>query len=71
MLFLAGKKATRPGFTLVMPWLAVQDKVLSGVERIGAELPLTEVKLEDGVTQPPDFLSESELIGLVRPIIAH
>lgn len=66
MFFLVGKKATKPGFTLVMPWLAIQDKVLGGVEKVGAELSLTEIKMEDGVTSPPDFLSESELISLVR-----
>lgn len=49
-----------------MPWLAIQDKVLSGVEKVGAELALNDIKMEDGLTTPPDYLTESELITLVR-----
>ncbi len=39
--------------------------MLSGVEKVGEQFPVVDVKLEEGLTAPPDYLTESELITLV------
>eukprot|EP01090_Pellita_catalonica_P021400 TRINITY_DN7999_c0_g1_i1.p1 TRINITY_DN7999_c0_g1~~TRINITY_DN7999_c0_g1_i1.p1 ORF type:complete len:842 (-),score=130.49 TRINITY_DN7999_c0_g1_i1:22-2547(-) len=61
----SGKKALEPGFTVLMPWLAVQDSGISDLQlfNTGGDFTLHSATIREGVTSPPDFLTESELIG--------
>ncbi|KAK9917893.1 hypothetical protein WJX75_009329 [Coccomyxa subellipsoidea] len=60
-----GVAPVRAGFTAVMPWKAVQGEALPPLQE-GDSLPITEVELKQGKTSPPDYLTESELIGLME-----
>ncbi|CAK0787024.1 hypothetical protein CVIRNUC_010240 [Coccomyxa viridis] len=60
-----GTSPKRPGFTAVMPWRAVEGEPLPPLQE-GEALPITEVDLKQGKTSPPDYLTESELIGLME-----
>lgn len=50
-----------------MPWLTVKDTDLPPFEA-NQTYEVTSVELAEGKTSPPDFLSESELISLVRSL---
>ncbi|CAI5990792.1 unnamed protein product [Closterium sp. NIES-65] len=49
----------------VMQWLAVRDKGLPTFVQ-GESVALSAVELYEGRTSPPDYLTESELIGLME-----
>jgi DNA topoisomerase III len=61
----SGKRVISPGFTEVMPWLRVSDTQIPDLTGVKT-CPLVEVVLRSGKTAPPDYLTESELIGLVN-----
>lgn len=70
---LVGKKLISPGFASVMPWLLndyaeEEDENLDGVVEFlkGDSFPIHSALLKKGETTPPDYLSESELIGLME-----
>ncbi|KAG2490592.1 hypothetical protein HYH03_010985 [Edaphochlamys debaryana] len=60
-----GCQALRPGFTAIMPWRAAATDTLPPLSP-GEQLPLSEVELYQGRTSPPDYLTESDLIGLME-----
>ncbi|GIL45930.1 hypothetical protein Vafri_3041 [Volvox africanus] len=60
-----GSVAVRPGFTAIMPWRATQSEPLPPLTP-GEHLPLTDVELYQGRTSAPDYLTESDLIGLME-----
>eukprot|EP00271_Cylindrocystis_brebissonii_P005978 TRINITY_DN1845_c0_g1_i9.p1 TRINITY_DN1845_c0_g1~~TRINITY_DN1845_c0_g1_i9.p1 ORF type:complete len:630 (+),score=80.22 TRINITY_DN1845_c0_g1_i9:2116-4005(+) len=63
--FAAGRKVVSPGFTTIMPWLAVSDEGLPTFHE-GEAVGLATVELHEGKTSPPDYLTESELISLME-----
>ncbi|KAK7099050.1 hypothetical protein V1264_003246 [Littorina saxatilis] len=61
-----GKVLQDPGFTEIMPWLALgEDEEIPTLKK-NTMLDVEEVKLIDRQTSPPDYLSESELITLME-----
>ncbi|GFN93894.1 DNA topoisomerase [Plakobranchus ocellatus] len=62
----SGKVLKDPGFTTVMPWLALgEDEEIPTLQR-DEKLSVDEVKLAEKQTGPPDYLTESELISLME-----
>ena len=60
---LSGKTVTSPGFTSVMHWQAISsDERMPHCQKDDL-YEITEVKLEERQTSPPDYLTESELIS--------
>uniref|UniRef100_A0A2D4GH70 DNA topoisomerase n=1 Tax=Micrurus corallinus TaxID=54390 RepID=A0A2D4GH70_MICCO len=61
-----GKMVLSPGFTEVMPWQSIPlEESLPSCER-GDLYPVSEVKLLEKQTCPPDYLTEAELITLME-----
>lgn len=59
----SGKTVTSPGFTSVMHWQAISsDERMPHCQKDDC-YEITEVKLEERQTLPPDYLTESELIS--------
>lgn len=63
---LSGNVVTNPGFTGVMHWKAASDQQLPGDLEKDSEYPVTSFGIKEGQTSPPDYLSESDLIGLME-----
>jgi len=62
----SGRKMIQPGFTEVSKWDVLKgENMIPDFENMKT-IPVAEVSLEDGKTSPPDFLTESELIGLME-----
>ncbi|KAK3783011.1 hypothetical protein RRG08_015351 [Elysia crispata] len=62
----SGKVLKDPGFTTIMPWLALGDEEEIPTLRRDEKLSVAEVKLVEKQTSPPDYLTESELISLME-----
>ena len=60
-----GTTVVHPGFTAVMHWKSVSPKVLPKVKK-GDSVQVKEIEMTSGKTGPPDYLTESELIGLME-----
>ncbi|XP_009371098.1 DNA topoisomerase 3-beta isoform X1 [Pyrus x bretschneideri] len=60
-----GQRVLVKGFTSIMPWLAINEKNLPQFTK-GEKLEVSKVDLHEGLTSPPDYLSESELISLME-----
>ncbi|XP_020409660.1 DNA topoisomerase 3-beta isoform X2 [Prunus persica] len=60
-----GHRVLVKGFTSIMPWLAVTEKNLPQFTK-GEKIEVSQVDLHEGMTSPPDYLSESELISLME-----
>jgi DNA topoisomerase-1 len=60
-----GRKLVYPGFYQVYPYSVPQDDPLPYVLS-GEEVKILEAKLEERTTQPPPYLSESELLALMK-----
>lgn len=60
----SGKRILNPGFYNVMPWLRLNEVELPDMTGIQS-CNLLNTNLKVGQTQPPGYLTESELIGLV------
>uniref|UniRef100_A0A8C6XNW6 DNA topoisomerase n=1 Tax=Naja naja TaxID=35670 RepID=A0A8C6XNW6_NAJNA len=61
-----GKMVLSPGFTEVMPWQNIPlEESLPSCDR-GDLFPVSEVKLLEKQTCPPDYLTEAELITLME-----
>lgn len=54
------------GFTDIMTWQAFAKNEMTSTFAEGEAVKVNEVKLQEGSTEPPDYLSESELIGLME-----
>lgn len=59
-----GRKLLSGGFTLVMPWQLGQDEYISDF-RVNDNVVVSDMAMNEKETSPPDYLTESELIGLV------
>ena len=62
----SGKKLTDPGFTKVMTWQAITDEETVPSITKNDQLDLVEVKLQQKATNPPDYLTEADLITLME-----
>lgn len=62
---VSGREMLSPGYTVVMPWRAVEGEELPELTK-GETLPLGHVELYEGETSPPGYLTESELITLME-----
>lgn len=62
---VSGKIVEDPGWTAILTGLAVKDEKLPEVEK-GDDLQLSDIRLQAGTTQPPGYLTESDLIGLME-----
>ncbi|XP_074868851.1 DNA topoisomerase 3-beta-1 isoform X3 [Carettochelys insculpta] len=61
-----GKMVISPGFTEIMPWQSIPlEESLPSCEK-GDVFPVSEVKLLEKQTNPPDYLTEAELITLME-----
>ncbi|GAA5817347.1 hypothetical protein MFLAVUS_010891 [Mucor flavus] len=60
-----GTKVTSPGFSSVMHWINKADESIPDFKQ-GETLSVSSVILTEGKTSPPDYLTESELIGLME-----
>lgn len=60
-----GQKTIDAGFTEVMHWLKPGDEGSTSMLKEGEKCRLINVRLDEGRTTPPDYMSESELIGFV------
>ncbi|XP_037679544.1 DNA topoisomerase 3-beta-1 isoform X2 [Choloepus didactylus] len=62
----SGRTVLSPGFTEIMPWHSVPlEESLPACQR-GDAFPVSEVKLLEKQTNPPDYLTEAELITLME-----
>ncbi|XP_022705600.1 DNA topoisomerase 3-beta-1-like isoform X2 [Varroa jacobsoni] len=64
---LTTKKTTDPGYTAIMTWQSVSSDGADSQFNLtpGSQLEVVSIKLDDKQTSPPDYLTESELIGLM------
>jgi DNA topoisomerase-1 len=60
-----GLKVLEPGYTIVYPFERPQESALPHVER-GAQAEVLSVKVVEAETRPPPYLSEAELLRLMR-----
>jgi hypothetical protein len=61
----SGRKLISGGFTLVMPWLITEDQYVPAFVE-GAPVTVAVCTLAERDTAPPEYLTESELIGLME-----
>eukprot|EP00249_Psilotum_nudum_P012211 c23652_g1_i1 orf=91-2673(+) len=61
----SGQTVLIPGYTTIMPWLAIPEESLPEFD-IGESVQIAEVELFEGHTSPPGYLTESELISLME-----
>ncbi len=62
---ISGKIVEDPGFTTILPNSAVKDDKLPEVS-VGDDFVFSDVRLTPGQTQPPSYLTEADLIGLME-----
>ncbi|ESW35784.1 hypothetical protein PHAVU_001G264300 [Phaseolus vulgaris] len=60
-----GQHVVTKGFTAIMPWLALNDKNIPSFVK-GQKIEVSKLELYEGITSPPDYLTESELISLME-----
>ncbi|KAI8089922.1 DNA topoisomerase [Halteromyces radiatus] len=60
-----GSQVTSPGFTSVMHWVNKTDEYIPEFKQ-GQVVTVKSVQMNEGKTSPPDYLTESELIGLME-----
>lgn len=63
--YYTGQSVTYQGFTAIMPWLGVSEESLPPFSK-GETVHISEVELYQGLTSPPGYLTESELISLME-----
>jgi DNA topoisomerase-3 len=61
----SGSSLVEKGFLEVMPWAKPADKYMSSVKG-GEQFPVESITIKEGMTKPPTFISESELISLME-----
>lgn len=61
-----GKKVTDLGYTAVMNWQAITDEESVPNLNKNDVIDVTEVKLQEKQTNPPDYLTEADLITLME-----
>lgn len=60
-----GKNTLENGWTELMPWKQVDNKEIPSCKK-GDSLEIGQIKIAEKLTSPPDYLTESELIGLME-----
>ncbi|KAL2242420.1 DNA topoisomerase 3-beta isoform X2 [Sesamum indicum] len=63
--YCVGQHVLVKGFTSIMPWLAVTEINIPQFTE-GQKIDISRIEVDEGSTQPPDYLSESELISLME-----
>lgn len=63
---VTGRVVEDPGFTEIMPSFRVEDDKIPTNIHTGDDFQLSDVKLVPGQTQPPSYLTEADLIGLME-----
>ncbi|CAG8638027.1 972_t:CDS:10, partial [Paraglomus brasilianum] len=61
----SGSRVDRAGFTSILYSRTLSDTFIPEYKE-GERLDITDVKLTEGLTHPPDYLTESEVIGLME-----
>ncbi|RIB03211.1 DNA topoisomerase [Gigaspora rosea] len=61
----SGTKVLQPGFSAVMHWRTMSDQIMQEFNQ-NEILKIIDVRLVEGQTSPPDFLTESEVITLME-----
>ncbi|KAH8609744.1 putative DNA topoisomerase [Trypanosoma vivax] len=61
-----GKVVEDPGFTEILSHFAVKDDKIPTNIQVGSDFPMSDVRLQAGQTQPPGYLTESDLIGMME-----
>jgi len=61
----SGMRVLQPGFTKIMKWRQINDAILPGFEE-NAALDIIKIEQINDETRPPEYLTESELIGLMK-----
>ncbi|KAJ3219587.1 DNA topoisomerase 3-beta-1 [Clydaea vesicula] len=63
----SGNKVRKAGFTSVMHWRAMSDDL--NVELVDSEVcKVSDVRIKEGQTSPPDYLTESDLLGKMESL---
>ncbi|CAJ0845269.1 1164_t:CDS:10 [Entrophospora sp. SA101] len=63
---ITGAKVIEPGFSKIMHWRKLPNDENLPDFRKGENLNLVNYKLTEGLTSPPDYFTESEVIGLME-----
>lgn len=66
MFTKTGAVVTNPGFSKFMTWISVAEGYLSSTIKVGDEFSITEAKIFEKKTSPPDYLTEADLISLME-----
>lgn len=66
MFTKTGAVVTYAGFSKFMNWISVAEGYLSSTIRVGDEFSITEAKVVEKKTSPPDYLTEADLISLME-----
>lgn len=66
MFSIVGKTLIDPGFTTVMSWQAFGKNEITPAFEQNEHVPIQEAKLTEHQTNPPDYLTEAELITLME-----
>lgn len=66
MFTKTGAVITYAGFSKFMTWISVAEGYLSSTIRVSDEFSITEAKIVEKKTSPPDYLTESDLISLME-----
>lgn len=63
---VSGKTLLDPGYTTIMPWQALGKNEIVPDFNVNETLPISDAKIGEYQTSPPDYLTESELITLME-----
>ncbi|KAJ3130531.1 DNA topoisomerase 3-beta-1 [Nowakowskiella sp. JEL0407] len=63
-----GNRVIKPGFSSVMHWKMMSDQLLPCDLKEDDVFNVADVTLKEGKTSPPDYLTESDLIGLMEKL---
>lgn len=65
----SGNQILKPGFTAVFPWKDSESQnALPITMKQGETVELVEARMKEGQTSPPNYLTESDLIGMMEKL---
>jgi DNA topoisomerase-3 len=65
----SGNQILKPGFTAVFPWKDSESQSsLPDTIKQGEFVELVDVRINEGQTSPPNYLTESDLIGMMEKL---
>lgn len=65
----SGNQILKPGFTAVFPWKDSESpSALPNTIKQGDSVELVDIRMKEGQTSPPNYLTESDLIGLMEKL---